>query len=58
MNDKDLVDFIESMSTDNLNDVLKFFDTMPKIKHEINVINPNTNVENTINMEGIESFFT
>lgn len=58
MNDKDLVDFIESMSTDNLNDVLKFFDTMPKIKHQINVINPNTNVENTINMEGIESFFT
>ena len=58
MNDKDLVDFIESMSTDNLNDVLKFFDTMPKIKHEIKVINPNTNVENTINMEGIESFFT
>ena len=38
--------------------VLKFFDTMPKIKHEIKVINPNTNVENTINMEGIESFFT
>ena len=58
MNDKDLVDFIESMSTDNLNDVLKFFDTMPKIKHQIKVINPNTNVENTINMEGIESFFT
>jgi hypothetical protein len=58
MNDKDLVDFIESMSTDNLNDVLEFFATMPKIKHQINVINPNTNVENTINMEGIESFFT
>ena len=55
MNDKDLVDFIESMSTDNLNDVLKFFDTMPKIKHQINVINPNTNVENTINMEGIDN---
>jgi len=58
MSDADLVEFIESMSTDNLNDVLKFFDTMPKIKHQINVINPNTNVENTINMEGIESFFT
>ena len=58
LNDKAFVDFIESMSTDNLNDVLKFFDTMPKIKHQIKVINPNTNVENTINMEGIESFFT
>ena len=58
MSDEDLIEFIESMNTDNLSSVLDFFDTMPKIKHQINVINPNTNVENTINMEGIESFFT
>ena len=58
MNDTELVEFIESMNTDNLNDVLNFFDTMPKIKYQIKVMNPNTNVENTINMEGIESFFT
>ena len=58
MSDEDLIEFIESMNTDNLNSVLDFFDTMPKIKHQIKVINPNTNVENTINMEGIESFFT
>ena len=58
MSDADLIEFIESMNTDNLNDVLDFFDTMPKIKYQINIMNPNTNVENTINMEGIESFFT
>ena len=58
MSDADLIEFIESMNTDNLNDVLDFFDTMPKIKYQTNIINPNTNVENTINMEGIESFFT
>jgi len=58
MSDEDLIEFIESMNTDNLSSVLDFFDTMPKIKHQIKVINPNTNVENTINMEGIESFFT
>ena len=57
MSDADLIEFIESMNTDNLNDVLDFFDTMPKIKYQINIMNPNTNVENTINMEGIESFF-
>jgi len=58
MSDEDLIEFIESMNTDNLSSVLDFFDTMPKIKHQIKVINPNTSVENTINMEGIESFFT
>ena len=58
MSDADLMEFIESMNTDNLNDILDFFDTMPKIKYQIKVMNPNTNVENTINMEGIESFFT
>jgi len=58
MSDTDLKEFIESMNTDNLNDVLRFFDTMPKVKYTTTITNPNTNIENTINMEGIESFFT
>ena len=55
---KELTEFIESMNQKNLEDILTFFNTMPKLRHEIKVINPNTNVENTINIEGIDSFFT
>ena len=55
---KELTEFIESMNQQNLEDILAFFNTMPKLRHEIKVINPNTNVENTINIEGIDSFFT
>ena len=55
---KELTEFIESMNQQNLEDILTFFNTMPKLRHEIKVINPNTNVENTINIEGIDSFFT
>jgi hypothetical protein len=58
MSDKELTEFIESMNQQNLEDVLAFFNTMPKMRHKITITNPNTNVENTINIEGIESFFT
>jgi len=58
MSDTDLKEFIESMNTDNLNDVLRFFDTMPKVKYTTTITKPNPTIEYTINIEGIESFFT
>jgi len=58
MSSADLTEFIESMNQQNLEDILKFFNTMPKMRHKITITNPNTNVENTINIEGIDSFFT
>jgi len=58
MSDADLIEFVESMNTDNIEKILQFFDTMPKVKYTTTITNPNTNVENTINIEGIDSFFT
>ena len=40
--DKELDEFIDQMSTDNFEEVGKFFDTMPKLQHVINVKNPKT----------------
>jgi len=57
MSDADLVEFIESMTGDNVEHILQFFETMPKVRYKTTITNPNTNVENTINIEGIESFF-
>ena len=58
MSDVDLIEFVDSMNTDNIEEILQFFETMPKVKYTTTITNPNTNVENTINIEGIDSFFT
>ena len=56
MSKKDLHDFIEQMTTELFEKVQEFFDTMPKLKHTIKVVNPNTEVENEIVLEGMQSF--
>ena len=42
MEDKELDEFVESMSQKNLNDILDFFKTMPKLAHTIKFTNPKT----------------
>ena len=34
-----------------------FFVTMPRVKKEVKVKNPNTDVESTVVLEGMASFF-
>ena len=55
--DNELDDFIDSMSTQNFELVGKFFETMPKLKHVIEVENPKTKVKNELTIEGLQSFF-
>ena len=38
-------------------DIEKFFETMPKLIHTIEVINPKTKVKSPIVLEGLNSFF-
>ena len=57
VSDKELDEFIESMSTQNFEDVGNFFDTMPKLQHVINVKNPKTKKKGEIVLEGMQSFF-
>tara|TARA_B100001094_G_scaffold246043_1_gene242644 strand:- start:4179 stop:4895 length:717 start_codon:yes stop_codon:yes gene_type:complete len=54
---KELTDFVEQLSSKQFKEVEKFFETMPKLKHTINVTNPETKVENEIVLEGLQSFF-
>ena len=54
---KELTDFIEQLNTKQFKDVQKFFDTMPKLKHEITVKNPKTKVESKITLSGLNDFF-
>ena len=54
---KDLIDFLEQMNSSQFKEIEKFFETMPKLSHEVKVTNPNTKVESTIVLEGLSSFF-
>ena len=54
---KELNEFIESLNSKQFKEVERFFDTMPKLSHTVKVKNPNTGVENTLVLEGLQSFF-
>jgi len=53
---KELKEFIEQMTTEQFEEVQGFFDTMPKVRHTIEVTNPNTGVVNEVHLEGMQSF--
>jgi len=55
--EKELDEFIESMSHDQFLKIQEFFNTMPKVKHKITVKNPKTEVESDLVLEGIQDFF-
>ena len=54
---QELKEFIEGLPQDAFTKIKSFFDTMPKLKHEVEVTNPNTNVTSKIVLTGIADFF-
>ena len=54
---KELTEFIEQLNTKQFKLVQKFFETMPKLKHEITVKNPKTKKESKITLTGLNDFF-
>ena len=54
---KELTEFIEQLSTKQFKDVQKFFETMPKLKHEITIKNPKTKKESKVTLTGLNDFF-
>mgnify|MGYP001185211589 FL=1 len=56
MTDKDVDDFIDQMNNRQFEDVMSFFNSMPKLRHIVNVINPNTKVQNEVVLEGLQNF--
>tara|TARA_B100001250_G_scaffold208153_1_gene178693 strand:+ start:161 stop:874 length:714 start_codon:yes stop_codon:yes gene_type:complete len=54
---KELVKFIEQLNSKQFKEIENFFDTMPKLSHDITVTNPETEVESTVTLEGLASFF-
>ena len=54
---KELKEFIESLTQRQFNKVSKFFETMPKLQHKFEVVNPNTKKSSTYTLKGLQSFF-
>ena len=54
---KEIVGFLEQMNTQQFKEIEKFFETMPKLSHELKVTNPKTKVKSTVVLEGLSSFF-
>lgn len=54
---KELVEFIEGLTSEQFKQIERFFQTMPKLSHTISVKNPKTGVMNTVTLEGLTSFF-
>ena len=54
---KELTEFLDQMNSQQFKQIEKFFDTMPKLSHEVKIVNPNTKVESTVVLEGLSSFF-
>jgi hypothetical protein len=56
MKTEEIKDFVESLNTEQFNSLLAFFETMPKLRHVVEVTNPKTGVTSEVLLEGMESF--
>ena len=56
MSDSDLTEFVDSFTGNQFEMVTQFFETMPKLRHAVNVTNPKTKVKSEVLIEGLEAF--
>jgi len=54
----EIEEFIDSLTQDQFSNLQKFFETMPKLTHDVEVTNPKTGVTSTIHMEGLNDFLS
>ena len=55
--ENELDEFIESLSSDHFKQIQNFFETMPKLRHEVKFKNPKTKKQNKVMLEGLNNFF-
>ena len=54
---KEINEFLGSMNSAQFKQIETFFTTMPKLSHEVEVVNPKTKKKGTVTLEGLASFF-
>jgi len=56
MTNKDVDEFIDQLTGEQFEKITKFFNSMPKLRHVVNVTNPKTKKKSEIVLEGLQSF--
>ena len=56
MKPEEISEFIDSLNTQQFESVMQFFNTMPKVRHVVSVLNPKTKVTGEVLLEGLQSF--
>jgi len=54
---KEITEFLEQMNSIQFKQIEKFFETMPKLSHTVEIVNPSTKVKSSVVLEGLSSFF-
>lgn len=54
---KEAREWVETLTNSQFQEIKKFFDTMPSLRHELKVRNPKTKVENKVVLQGLADFF-
>jgi len=54
---KEVTEFLEQMNSSQFKYIESFFATMPKLRHEVEVLNPKTKKSSKVVLEGLASFF-
>ena len=54
---KEFVQFVESLTSPQLEKIQEFFETSPRLEHKFKVTNPNTGVESEYTLRGLQNFF-
>ena len=56
LKDKEIEDFIDQFTGEQFELITNFFNSMPKLRHTVEVTNPKTKVKSEVVLEGLESF--
>ena len=54
---EELDKFVESLDSKSFKKIQRFYETMPKLMHEIEVEKPKTKVKSKITLSGLSDFF-
>ena len=54
---EELKEFVESLPQEAFTKIRTFFDTMPRLKHEVEITNPKTGIKSKVTLTGIADFF-
>ena len=53
---EELSEFVDSLNTSQFDKLMAFFNTMPKVRHMVEVKNPKTKKKSEVLLEGLQSF--